>query len=284
MAVPVQFSDARYSDGNTIIQDLFNDCNYETSCQNIGAIGEDGSAIAQIGGLETGSEGSRGPPGPKGDTGPAGPQGAQGEQGDEGPAGADGAQGPAGADGAQGPAGADGAQGPAGADGAQGPAGADGAQGPAGADGAQGPAGADGAQGPAGADGAQGPAGADGAQGPAGADGAQGPAGADGAQGPAGADGAQGPAGGCADSVRIHDTAADWVGTTDEGRHFLVEGFSDQSFTQFPGEPGSDNTYTGTGMNQPDPDEPNDFFTGLDVCIPGGENSIPQPFFPPEEP
>jgi hypothetical protein len=77
--VPVQFSDARYKDdirGDIVIQDLFNECNYETGCQNIGAVGEDGSAIAQIGGLQAGTEGAQGPPGETG---------AQGEQGPPGP-------------------------------------------------------------------------------------------------------------------------------------------------------------------------------------------------------
>ena len=72
VSVPVQFSDARYKDakhGDIVIQDLFNDCDHETSCENIGAIGDDGSAIAQTGGLGAGSEGPPGPQGPKGDTG-----------------------------------------------------------------------------------------------------------------------------------------------------------------------------------------------------------------------
>jgi hypothetical protein len=54
VSVPVQFSDARYKDakhGDIVIQDLFNDCDHETSYENIGAIGNDGSAIAQTGGL-----------------------------------------------------------------------------------------------------------------------------------------------------------------------------------------------------------------------------------------
>ena len=126
--------------------------------------------------------------------------------------------------------------------------------------------------GPAGADGAAGPAGP---QGVPGTTGATGPAGA---AGPAGPQGIQGPAGeSCAESVRIHDTAARWVGTTTGGDHFIVEGFPSVSNTEFPDTPGSDNEYT-DGV--PPPADPDDFFTGLDVCVPDNENSIPTPFVP----
>ncbi|MGH9975888.1 MAG: hypothetical protein ACRD8Z_08655, partial [Nitrososphaeraceae archaeon] len=95
VSVPIQFSDARYKDeryGELVIQDLFNDCDHETSCENIGAIGQDGSAIAQTGG-QGGREGPTGPQGPKGDTGAQGPAGPTGSQGATGATGATGAQG-----------------------------------------------------------------------------------------------------------------------------------------------------------------------------------------------
>jgi hypothetical protein len=72
----MQDRDAKY--GERVIQDLVNECDHEASCENIGAIGDDGSAIAQTGGGGAGSQGPlgpQGPAGPKGDTGPAGPAG-----------------------------------------------------------------------------------------------------------------------------------------------------------------------------------------------------------------
>jgi Collagen triple helix repeat (20 copies) len=164
--------------------------------------------------------------------------------------------------------GAEGPPGPPGATGPQGPAGPTGPQGATGATGAQG---ATGPQGPAGPTGPQGATGATGAQGP---QGVAGPTGATGPQGPQGVQGPQGPAGeSCADSVRIHDNAARWWGTTSDGDHFFVEGFPNPGLDNFPDEPGSPNTYS---RDPPDPQV--DWVTGLDVCVPGLPGSAPQPF------
>ena len=53
VSVPIQFSDARYKDaryGDIAVQDLLNDCDHETSCENMAGMADDGSAIAQVGG------------------------------------------------------------------------------------------------------------------------------------------------------------------------------------------------------------------------------------------
>ncbi|MGH9975685.1 MAG: hypothetical protein ACRD8Z_07595, partial [Nitrososphaeraceae archaeon] len=101
------------------------------------------------------------------------------------------------------------------------------------------------------------------------------PTGSQGATGPQGPQGVQGPAGeSCAESVRIHDTSARWAGTTNDGDNFIVEGFPTQSNTEFPDQPGSNNEYT---LGVPPPADPDDFFTGLDVCVPDDPNSIPTP-------
>jgi hypothetical protein len=71
--------------------------------------------------------------------------------------------------------------------------------------------------------------------------------------------------------VRIHDTSACWLGTTSDGENFIVEGFPEQGQNlEYPDTPGSDNIYSG------DPVDPEDSFTGLDVCVPDLENSIPR--------
>jgi hypothetical protein len=177
VSVPTQFSEARYRDdkyGELRVQDLLNDCDHETSCENMAGMADDGSAIAQTGG-QGGREGPPGPQGPKGDTGATGAQGPAGPTGSQGATGATGAQG---ATGPQGPAGPTGSQGATGATGAQGATGPQGPQGITGLTGLTGPAGP---AGPAGAVGPAGPAGAVGPAGPAGAVGPAGPAGPAGA-------------------------------------------------------------------------------------------------------
>ncbi len=117
ISVPTQFSEARYRDdkyGELRVQDLLNDCDHETSCENMAGMADDGSAIAQTGG-QGGREGPPGPQGPKGDTGATGAQGPAGPTGSQGATGATGAQGITGLTGLTGPAGPAGAVGPAGA-------------------------------------------------------------------------------------------------------------------------------------------------------------------------
>ena len=192
VSVPTQFSEARYRDdkyGELRVQDLLNDCDHETSCENMAGMADDGSAIAQTGG-QGGREGPPGPQGPKGDTGATGQQGPQGVQGPAGPIGPQGLTGPQGNPGPQGVQGLTGATGAQGATGPQGPAGPTGSQGATGATGAQG---ATGPQGPAGPQGPQGITGLTGLTGPAGPAGAVGPAGPAGAVGPAGPAGPPGP-------------------------------------------------------------------------------------------
>ena len=113
-----------------------------------------------------------------------------------------------------------------------------------------------------------------GERGPAGPQGEQGP------QGETGPAGAQGPAGeSCVESVRIHANTAEWWGTTSNGEHFIVDGFSNPeegqnaNNAQWPGIPGSANEYS-----QYPPNDPDEFFTGLDVCVPDNVNSVPTPF------
>jgi hypothetical protein len=65
------------------------------------------------------------------------------------------------------------------------------------------------------------------------------------------------------------------AGTIDDSDNSIVEGFPTVSNTEFPDQPGSVNEYT---LGVPPPFDPDEFFTGLDVCVPDDLNSIPIPF------
>ena len=80
--------------------------------------------------------------------------------------------------------------------------------------------------------------------------------------------------------MRIHDTSARWVGRTNDGHKFIVEGFPARGQNlDYPNQPGTLNKYS------KDPVDPNiDFITGLDVCVPNlndpptDTNSAPIPY------